>query len=173
VIMLREVPTSPHFRSASIARQHPGATGDASLSARALMKDSIDGSTDDLVSRDDERLFAFINTLRASVRAKVAAEQQRGLSLSEIVVQVREMVRLARDDARHPLPFPARTLRAISRQAVAWCVEAYQPLVVTAGADLVALSTDRDRELESPVLAPAGAAANHFPAMSPTYRGLP
>ncbi|MDP9201360.1 MAG: hypothetical protein M3P26_05445, partial [Gemmatimonadota bacterium] len=60
------------------------------------MKDSstaVAGLPGDLVSRDDEALFAFIDTLRLSVKAKVAAEQRRGLSLSEIVVQVREMVR--------------------------------------------------------------------------------
>src|ERR1700687_3556027 len=102
MIICGEVPTSPHFRFASIARQHPGATGDAFLSARALMKDSpIAGSSDDLISRDDEGLFAFINTLRASVRAKVVADQQRGLSLSEIVVEVREMVRLPRKNDLH------------------------------------------------------------------------
>ena len=137
------------------------------------MKDSIDGSADDLVSSDDEGLFAFINTLRASVRAKVAAEQQRGLALSEIVVEVREMVRLTKDDARHPLPFPSRTLRAISRQAVAWCVEAYQPIVVSAEADRAAFSNQRDRDSLPQGLPPAEAAAGRFPASSPTYRGIP
>jgi hypothetical protein len=154
-------------------RQHPGATGDAFLSARALMKDSIAGSADDLVSRDDEGLFAFIDTLRASVRAKVAADQQRGFSLSEIVVEVREMVRLAKTDPRHPLPFPSHTLRAISRQAVAWCVEAYQPVVITPGADLAAPPSQRDRESLPRGLPPAEAAAGRFPATSPTYRGIP
>lgn len=142
-------------------------------SARALMKDSIDGSTDDFVSRDDEGLFAFINTLRTSVRARVAAEQQRGLSLSEIVVEVREMVRLAKTDSRHPLPFPSHTLRAISRQALAWCVEAYRPSVVTAGADLAVPPNHRDRESLPQSLPPAEAAASRFPASSPTYRGIP
>ena len=156
-----------------IVGQHPGATGDAFLSARGLMKDSIAGSADDLVSRDDEGLFAFINTLRASVRAKVVAEQQRGLSLSEIVVEVREMVRLAKTDPRHPLPFPSHTLRAISRQAVAWCVEAYQPIVVTAGADFSAPPNQGDRESLPRSLPPAEAAAGRFPATSPTYRGIP
>jgi hypothetical protein len=170
---VRKVPTSPHFRSASIARQHPGATGDAFLSARALMKDSIAGSTDDFVSRDDEGLFAFINTLRASVRARVASEQQRGLSLSEIVVEVREMVRLAETDPRHPLPFPSHSLRAISRQAVAWCVEAYQPIVFNAGADLPPPHNLQDRESLPHGLPPAEAATGRFPALSPTYRGIP
>ena len=93
------------------------------------MKDSsiaIAGLPDDFVSQDDEGLFAFISTLRVSVRAKVAAEQKRGRSLSEIVAQVREMVRLAEEEAQ-PKPFSPRALRAISKQAVAWCVEAYEP----------------------------------------------
>ena len=137
------------------------------------MKDSSDGSADDLVSPDDEGLFAFINTLRASVRAKVVAEQQRGLSLSEIVVEVRELVRLAKEDVRHPVPFPSRTLRAVSRQAIAWCVEAYQPILVSAGADLPGPPNRRDRETLPPGLPPAEAATGRFPALSPTYRGIP
>jgi len=58
------------------------------------MKDSsiaVSGRPDDFVAPDDEGLFAFVSTLRVSVKAKVAAEQQRGLPLSEIVDQVREM----------------------------------------------------------------------------------
>jgi hypothetical protein len=138
------------------------------------MKDSpFAGSSDDLISRDDEGLFAFINTLRASVRAKVAAEQERGLSLSEIVIEVREMVRLAKGDARHPLPFPSHALRAISRQAVAWCIEAYQPVVINAGADLPQPPNQRDRESLPHSLPPAEAAASRFPGTSPTYRGIP
>ena len=138
------------------------------------MKDSpIAGSSDDLISSDDAGLFAYINTLRASVRAKVLAEQQRGLSLSEIVVEVREMVRVAKEDARHPLPFPSRALRAISRQAVAWCVEAYQPVFVTIGADLSASPSQREQGSLPTVLGPAEGAAGRFPALSPTYRGIP
>lgn len=137
------------------------------------MKDSIAGSADDLVSRDDEGLFSFINTLRSSVRTRVAAEQERGLSLSEIVVEVREMVRLAKTDPRHPLPFPAQTLRVISRQAVAWCVEAYRPIAITAGADLSTPPNQRDREALPKGLPPAETGASHFPATSPTYRGIP
>jgi hypothetical protein len=88
---------------------------------------AIAGLPEDFVSQDDEGLFAFISSLRVAVRAKVAAEQQRGRSLSEIVTQVREMVRLAEEEAQHPKPFSPRALRAISKQAVAWCVEAYEP----------------------------------------------
>ena len=81
-------------------------------------------------------------------------------------------VRLAQEGADHPLPFPSRALRAISRQAIAWCVEAYQPLVV-AGADLTASPNQWDRESLTPGIAPAGAAADRFPALTPTYRGIP
>lgn len=101
------------------------------------MKDSsiaIPAVPGDLVSKDDESLFAFIDTLRLTVRAKVAAEQERGLSLSEIVVQVREMVRLAESEACRR-GFPAGTYRAIARQALAWCVEVYRPLAFNPGAD--------------------------------------
>jgi hypothetical protein len=127
----------------------------------------------EFVSADDEGLFAFINTLRLSVRAKVAAEQQRGLSLSEIVIEVRAMVRLAREDTVRPKPFPSRAFRAISRQAVAWCVEAYRPLLFSAGNDLSAASNQPDSQPLRPALAPAKASAGRFPAQLPPYRGLP
>jgi hypothetical protein len=94
------------------------------------MEDSpvaVVGLPDDLVSPDDEGLFAFIGTLRVAVKARVAAEQQRGLPLSEIVTQVREMLRIAEEDAPRPKPFPSHAYRAISRQALAWCVESYRP----------------------------------------------
>jgi hypothetical protein len=125
------------------------------------------GPPDHVVAPDDEGLFAYTNTLRLSVTAKVAAEQSRGLSLSEIVVQVREMVRVAEEDARHSTRFSSRAFRAISRQAVAWCVESY------AGNNLSESRNERDPESLRPVLTPVGAAAIRFPALSPTYRGLP
>jgi hypothetical protein len=84
----------------------------------------------DFVAPDDARLFAFVTSLRNSVRLKVAAGQQKGLSLAEIVVQVREMVRFAEEDPTLPDPFPATALRALSRQAVAWCIEDYNPMLV-------------------------------------------
>jgi hypothetical protein len=96
------------------------------------LKDSpkpIAGVRDDFISRDDERLFEFVDTLRGSVKARVASEQLRGLSLSEIVGQVREMARLAEEEAQDPKPFSPSGFRAISKQAVAWCIEAYQPAV--------------------------------------------
>ena len=140
------------------------------------MKDSsiaIAGLPVDLVSPDDEGLFAFINALRLSVRAKVAAEQQRGLSLSEIVVQVREMVRLAEQDVPQPNPFPPHALRAISRQAIAWCVEAYRPVIITARNDFSAVPNEPDPQSLPPILGPAGVSAGRLPAQSPNSRGLP
>ena len=44
------------------------------------------GLPGDSAHPDDEGLFAYINTMRLSVKAKVASEQERGMSLSEIVV---------------------------------------------------------------------------------------
>lgn len=117
------------------------------------------------VSQEDENLFAYINTLRLSVKAKVEAEQQRGLSLSEIVVQVREMVRVAEEDAQRPKPFPSRAFRAISRQALAWCVEAYRPVDFTAGHEL---SLQSDPLAQSDALDRAGAPVNRFPDRSKT-----
>jgi hypothetical protein len=131
------------------------------------MKDPIAtaGVPDAFVSQEDENLFAYINTLRLSVKAKVEAEQQRGLSLSEIVVQVREMVRVAEEDAQRPKPFPSRAFRAISRQALAWCVETYRPVAFTAG-DRLALQTDPLEQ--SNALDRAAAPANRFPDRSTT-----
>lgn len=81
----------------------------------------------DFISRDDKRLVEFVDTLRLSIKARVAVEQARGLSLADIVVQVREMTKLAEEETGDPKPFSAHAFRAISRQAVAWCMEAYQP----------------------------------------------
>lgn len=103
------------------------------------MKDSqvpITSLPGDFVTSDDQQLFAFIDSLRNSVREKVSAGQRRGLSLSEIVVEVREMVRFAEEDPDLPTPFPSHAYKAISRQAVAWCIEAYQPLVFNGGNEL-------------------------------------
>jgi hypothetical protein len=127
----------------------------------------------DFVSKEDEGLFAFISTLRLSVKATVAAEQERGLSLSEIVVRVREMVRVAEQDAQHSKLFPSRAFRAISRQAVAWCVEAYRPLLFTAGHDF-SISPNTGDPLEiQPALNRAGTTGDRSPALSPNNRELP
>jgi hypothetical protein len=129
------------------------------------MKDPIPttGPPDDFISQDDEGLFAYINTLRLSVKEKVASEQRLGLSLSEIVVQVREMVRLAEIDAHRLQPVPPRAFRTISRQALAWCVEAYRPVDITAGDKLLPGS---DPLAQSSALGSAGVPANRFPDRS-------
>jgi hypothetical protein len=140
------------------------------------MKDSsiaIVGLPGDFVSQDDEDLFSFINSLRLSVRAKVAEEQQHGLSLAEIVIHVREMVRLAEQDAQRSKHFPAHALRAISRQAVAWCIESYQPLSINASNGFLTLPTGSDQGPPLPVLVPSGSSAGRVPAQSPNSRGLP
>jgi hypothetical protein len=129
------------------------------------MKDSpiaVAGLPGDLVSQDDEGIFAFVNTLRLSVKAKVAAEQQRGLTLGEIVVQVREMVRLAEEE-QHPTAIPRSAFRAIARQAVAWCVEAFHPPAFVVENDLSSRSNKTRSMSLPPVLAPAREAANRFP----------
>ena len=140
------------------------------------MKDSpiaIVGLPGDLVSQDDEDLFSFINTLRLSVKAKVVEEQQHGLSLAEIVVHVREMVRLAEDDAPRSKAFPSHAFRAISRQAVAWCIESYQPLSINASNDLLMPPTGADQGPLLPALVLRAPIAGRIPAQSPNSRGLP
>jgi len=139
------------------------------------MKDSsipIVGLPGDFVSQDDEDLFSFINTLRLSVKAKVVEEQQRGLSLAEIVVQVREMVRLAEQDAQHSRHFPSHAFRAISRQAVAWCIETYQPISINASNSLLT-PTGSNQGPVLPTLVPSGPAAGRVSAQSPNSRELP
>ena len=133
----------------------------------------VAGLRDDFVSKDDEVLFAFIETLRLSVKAKVAEEQQHGLSLSEIVVQVREMVRIAEEGAGQPKPFPSRAFKAISRQALAWCVEAYRPLLFTAGDDFSRPPHSPDPLSLQSALNRAGASSVPMPAKSPNFRGIP
>src|SRR4026208_1614963 len=136
-------------------------------SAKAFMKAPIPtaGPPEDFVSQEDEGLFAYINTLRLSVKERVVAEQQRGLSLSEIVVQVREMVRVAEEDSQRPKPFPSRAFRAVSRCALAGCVEAYRPVAFTAGDEL---SLPADPLAQSGALDRAGAPQNRFPDRSKT-----
>lgn len=133
----------------------------------------VAGQAEDFVSKEDEGLFAFISTLRLSVKATVAAEQERGSSLAEIVVQVREMVRIAEQDAQHPKQFPSRAFRAISRQAVAWCVETYRPLLFSAAHDFSPPPTSGDPLELKPALDRAGATGDRRPALSPNNRELP
>jgi hypothetical protein len=131
------------------------------------------GPTAPIVVPDERDLFAFIERLRLSVRAKVVAEQDRGLSLSEIVVQVREMVRQAEVDPREANRFPSRAFRAIARQAVAWCIESYRPLVFADHGRPPEHPIRRDPPSLQPVIVPGGTAANRIPASSPNYRGIP
>jgi hypothetical protein len=138
------------------------------------MKDSpklIVGLPGNFVSQDDEALFSFINTLRLSVKARVLEEQHRGLSLAEIVVHARDMVRIAEQDALKSKPFPSHAFRAISRQAVAWCVETYQPLSINSSNDFLTPAEPRAPVL--PDQAPDGHPAGAIPAQSPNSRGLP
>jgi hypothetical protein len=140
------------------------------------MKDSsiaIVGLPGDFVSQDDEDLFSFITTLRLSVKAKVVEEQQHGLSLAEIVIHVREMVRIAEQDAQQSKHFPSHAFRAISRQAVAWCIESYQPLSINPSNDFLTPPTGSDQGPLLPVLVPSGPVAGRVPAQSPNSRGLP
>jgi hypothetical protein len=140
------------------------------------MKDSpiaIVGLPGDFLSQDDEDLFSFINALRLSVKAKVVEEQQHGLSLAEIVVHVREMVRLAEQDAERSKHFPSHALRAISRQAVAWCVETYKPLSINASNDFLTPVMSSDQGPLLPALVPNGPLPGRAPAQSPNSRELP
>lgn len=121
----------------------------------------------DFVAPDDEGLFEFIDSLRRSVRAKVAAGQQRGLSLAEIVVQVREMVAFAEEDPTLPAPFSPHAYRAISREAVAWCIEAYHPTAFTAGHQFVAEVLALNPTSALQLLATAPDIAHRAPAQSP------
>jgi hypothetical protein len=133
----------------------------------------IAGLPGDFVSSDDEQLFSFVNTLRLSVKAKVVEEQQHGLSLAEIVVVVREMVHAAEQDAVRSKSFPSDAFRAISRQAVAWCVETYQPLFIHATNDSLAAATVSDIPPTPPALVPGAALTGRVSAQSPNSRELP
>jgi hypothetical protein len=126
---------------------------------------SIAGVPGDFISRDDDALFAFVNALRLSIKEKVAAEQLRGTPLSEIVIAVREMAQQAEQEAPRPKPFSDYAFRAIARQAVAWCIEAYQPPVFLDEEDL----PGNPGKLALPVvLALADAACDQSTAKSPT-----
>jgi hypothetical protein len=139
------------------------------------MKDSsiADSRRPDALGTDDDAVFSFINSLRLSVRARVATEQQRGLSLSEIVIQVREMVRVANEDAARPQPLPSRVFRAVSRQALAWCVEAYQPLVFMAGNGFPRGPNTSEPLPLRPAQSRPTATPRRSPALSPNNRGTP
>ena len=80
----------------------------------------------ELISPDDTSLFSFIRSLRLSIRAKVAAEQSRGIALAEIAIHVREMVQVTDEAANHSASYASPAFRSISRQAEGWCLEAYR-----------------------------------------------
>ena len=125
---------TPPARTSNLprSRQHLGATGDAlPAPAKSPMKKpptGLSGLPRRLVSRDGTPLFAFIRTLRLAVRARVAADQIRGVPFAEIVIHVREMVGRSEDAASHSGPRPSPEFVAISKRAEAWCVEAYRTL---------------------------------------------
>ena len=100
----------------------------------------------------------------------MAAEQLRGLSLSDIVAQAREMTKLAEQEAKDPKPFSPHGFRAISRQAVAWCIEAYQPAAFSEEKDL---SADLSELTSPPVLAPTGSSPNVIQLSHQPSRGSP
>ena len=82
-----------------------------------------------VVSPHDLTLLEYVSALRRSVIATVFAERRRGISLAQIVVHVREMVRL-REEATDPLAETSSlAFRAISKCAAGWCIDAYLPPV--------------------------------------------
>ena len=87
---------------------------------------AISRPTVGLISTDETSLFTFIRSLRLSIRAKVAAEQSRGIALAEIASQVREMVQVTDEAANHSASYASPAFRSISRQAEGWCLEAYR-----------------------------------------------
>ena len=78
---------------------------------------------------DDASLFAFVGTLQLAVRARVRDEQSRGVSFAQIVINVRDMVHEAEETKGHSSVRVSPMVRAISRQALRWCLEAYRPAV--------------------------------------------
>jgi len=80
----------------------------------------------ELISPDETSLFTFIRSLRLSIRARVAAEQSRGIGLAEIAIHVREMVKVTDEAASHSASYASPAFRSITRQAEGWCLEAYR-----------------------------------------------
>jgi len=80
-----------------------------------------------------------MSDLRYSVKGLVVAERRRGIPLAEIVVHVRELVRL-REAATNPATATSSlAFRAIAKCAIGWCIEAYLPSVPDRAADRFAL----------------------------------
>ena len=80
-----------------------------------------------VVSPHDLARLEYVNALRRSVRATVLAERRRGVPLSQIVVHVREMVRLKEEATTPATETSSQSFRAISKCAVGWCIDAYLP----------------------------------------------
>ena len=128
---------------------------------------------DDFVSKDDEGLIAFISALQTSVKATVAAEQERGLSLAEIVIRVREIVRVAGVEEEYRRPFPSRARRAVSRQALSWVIETYRPPLLPDGY-VGSTGPGARKPFDLRVLPDrAGATGDRRLALSPNNRELP
>jgi len=88
-----------------------------------------------VISPNDPTLLEFVSALRRSVRATVNAERRRGIPLAQIVMHVREMVRL-KEAATNPVnQNSSLAFRAISKCAVGWCIDAYLPPVADAHVD--------------------------------------
>jgi hypothetical protein len=76
------------------------------------------------------------------------------------------MVRLAKEDPDRPGHVPLVAFRAVSRQALAWCVEAYQPVLFVAGDANVPGGTERAAHPLRPVLPATVEALDRFSAIS-------
>jgi hypothetical protein len=99
----------------------------AALPARDEPRGSLPALTPRIVKREASGgIFAFVRTLRLAVRARVVSEQSSGVPFAEIVVHVREMVKLSEASAGQPGVRPSPEFRAIAKQADVWCIEAYR-----------------------------------------------
>jgi hypothetical protein len=92
-----------------------------------------------VVSPHDLTLLEYVSALRRSVRATVLAERRRGVPLAQIVVHVREMVRLKAESTTPETETSALAFRAISKCAVGWCIDAYLPPIPDRSDDHFAL----------------------------------
>ena len=81
-----------------------------------------------VISPDDPTLLEFVSALRRSVKATVLTERRRGIPLAQIVVHVREMVRLKEEATNPATQTSSLAFRAISKCAVGWCIDAYLPV---------------------------------------------
>ncbi|HJQ10410.1 MAG TPA: hypothetical protein VJ840_05195 [Gemmatimonadaceae bacterium] len=94
------------------------------------MKNTIRSSArhqERVFSPDDPTLLEFVSELRRSVKGMVLAERRRGVPLAQIVAHVQEMVRREEENTHPATPNSSLAFRAISKCAVAWCIDAYLP----------------------------------------------